>query len=122
MVDSAGRSSVRRWVLPSLVVLLVLGHACELPAYPDLIEWSHAAGESHHSDDAHHAGEPSLSCEPATAMPGSGQPLVPSVLEISVVPEVTEPAPAWLVTRSLEGFVRLASRVPLFLLHASLLI
>jgi hypothetical protein len=121
MADFVGWVSARRWPLPVLVLLLVLGHACELPAYADLIGTSHAAEESHNAGDGHHGGEPALSCEPASATSIPGQPQVVAP-EFFVVSPVDDPAPARKVARSFEGPLKFAVRTPLFLLHASLLI
>jgi hypothetical protein len=122
MVDFVERWSARRWVLPVLVMLLVLGHACELPAYADVVGSSHTAGESHHAGDGHHTGEQALSCDLATATSSPGHFQVTAAPEISVVSQVDDPAPARVVAGSFEGPARFAVRAPLFLLHASLLI
>ena len=120
MVDPV--ASARRWVLPVVVMLLVLGHACELPAYVDLVGSFHAAEESHHSGDGHHTGEQELSCDAvsATSSPGSLQ--VNAALSVSLAPRVDDPAPARIAVRSFEGPAKFAVRPPLYLLHASLLI
>lgn len=111
-----------RWVLPVLVVLLILGHACELPAYADVLASSHTAEESHHSSDGHHAGEQAISCDAIGVTSNAGQPQVGAALEISVMPEAIDPTPARVVARTFEGPAKLTGRPPLFLLHASLLI
>ncbi len=122
MVSLVERSSARRWVLPVLVLLLVLGHACELPAYADVVGTSQTAEESHHSHDGHHADEQGLSCDAATATSVPGHSRVAAALEISVVPQVNDPAPSRMVARTFEGPPKFAARPPLFLLHASFLI
>ena len=121
MADFVAWVSARRWALPILVLLLVLGHACELPAYADLVGTSHAAEESHHAGDGHHGDELTLSCDPtsATSVPGQPQVVAPEFL---VVSPVDDPAPARMAARSFEGPLKFAGRPPLFLLHASLLI
>ena len=122
MVSFVDRSSARRWVLPVLVLLLVLGHACELPAYADVVGTSQTAEESHHSHDGHHAGEQGFSCDAVSATSGPGHPRMAVALEISVVPQVNDPAPPRMVARTFEGPPKFAARPPLFLLHASFLI
>ena len=122
MIALSDRWATRRWVLPILVVLLVLGHACELPAYADVFVQSQTAGESHHSADGHHGGEPAISCDAIGVTSTAGQPQVGAALEISAVLEPIDPARARLVARSFEDFAKLVGRPPLFLLHASLLI
>ena len=120
MVEFVAWVSARRWVLPVVVLLLVLGHACELPAYADLIGTSHAAEESHHAADGHHD-EPTLSCDPTTAATsGPSQSQVAAAPEFSVVSQVNHRART--VARSFAGPAKFAHRPPLFLLHASLLI
>jgi hypothetical protein len=121
MVDFVERWSARGWVLPVLVMLLVLGHACELPAYADVVGSSQTAGEPHHAGDGHHSGEQALSCDPATATSSPAHPQVAAGPEISVVSQVDDPAPARVVAGAFEG-AKFAVRSPLFLLHASLLI
>lgn len=129
MIDFVQGSSARRWVLPVIVILLVLGHACELPAYADLVGSFHAAGESHHSSDGHHhssdghhTGSQELSCDAVSATSSLGQPQVAAAPELSVASPVNDPAPARMVARPFEGPAKFAVRPPLFLLHASLLI
>jgi hypothetical protein len=110
-----------RWLLPLLALLLVLGHACELPAYADLVISSHVtAGAGHAADD--HAHEPQISCDPVDMLASTGSvQVVPDLRAAQVVP-LGNPLPVRLVIASLEDSKRLPSRPPLFLLHASLLI
>ena len=121
MTPIVERWCTRRWALPVLVLLLVLGHACELPAYGEVIGLFHGTGESHHTGDGHHGDEQTLYCDPASATSIPGHPQVAAVPEISVVSQIEDPAPARVVAAAFEG-VELAGRPPLFLLHASLLI
>ena len=109
-------------MLPVIVLLLVLGHACELPAYADVVGASHTAEESHHAGDGHHGEEQTLSCDPTSVTSTTGQPQVAAAPEISVLSQVNDPAPARTVGRSFEGPPKFALRPPLFLLYASLLI
>jgi len=110
-----------RWAFPILVLLLVLGHACELPAYAEVIGVSHGAGESHDLGDSHHGDGQVLSCDAAPATSSPGHPQVAAVPQMSVVPQVEDPVPAGGVAGSFED-AKFAARPPLFLLHASLLI
>jgi hypothetical protein len=122
MTPFVERWCTRRWTFPILVLLLVLGHACELPAYAELVGSTHGAGdESHHAGDGHHGDEQVLSCDPVAATSGPGHPHVAAVPEVSVVSQIDDPAPARVVAGFLEG-TKFAGRPPLFLLHASLLI
>lgn len=107
------RLPATRWLLPLLVVILVLGHVCELPAYVELV--------SHHSTGGN-AGEQLSSCDalPATSGPGHSQ--VWATPDSAVVLPVVDPTPARGTAWSFEDPVTLVERLPLFLLHASLLI
>jgi hypothetical protein len=100
-------------LLPILVVILVLGHVCELPAYVELA--------SHHSAESN-ADEQLASCDavPATSSPGHAQVWTPS--DIALALPVVDPTPGHRAVWSFEDPVRLIERLPLFLLHASLLI
>jgi len=112
--------SVPRWLAPGLVFLLVLGHACELPALAEL--GSDAAEDTHPSAD-HHEDENLISCD-AVGVPSSAGYLLqpgPGLGVVEVLP-VTPPVPGRLIFSSQESSKRLLSRPPLFLLHASLLI
>ena len=121
-MSDAERSSARRWVLPILVLLLVLGHACELPAYAGLVGSSHAAEDRHHSGGGHHPGEPTISCDAVGVPSGPVYPQAGAALEISGAPRVDASIPARLAARSLEDAANVMVRPPLYLLHASLLI
>jgi hypothetical protein len=108
------------WLLPLLVLALVLGHVCELPAYVEL-------GSHHHSDGPHHSTEGNGHeqqgfCDAVTAPSTSSQVHhVWTGFDVVARPAV-DAAP---VLRSLGSFGKPAkrvSRLPLFLLHSSLLI
>lgn len=121
MLNSARLFAIPRWLLSSLVLFLVLGHACDLAAYVEGVDLSHPTAGGHHGTDAD-ADESHISCEPMEALssPGhadvapslhlAGTASVPARLDVAL----TRPAPA--------GSSGLPSRPPLFLLHASLLI
>jgi hypothetical protein len=120
MVDRV--APAHRWVFPVVVMLLVLGHACELPAYAGLVGSFQAAEESHHSGDGHHPGAQELSCDAVSATSSPESPQVNAALGVSLVRQVDDPVPARMVVRSVEGPAKFRVRPPLFLLHASLLI
>jgi hypothetical protein len=108
-----------RSLVPMLAFLLVLGHACELPAFADLV--SRAAEDAHHSAD-NHADEDLISCD-AVGLPSSTGYLQPSPsLDVAVALPVARPVSMRLIIWSPEDSNRLPSRPPLFLLYASLLI
>src|SRR5262245_18394878 len=111
--------SAARWFAPMLAFLLVLGHACELPAFADLA--LHATEAAHPSAD-HHADEDLISCD-AVGLPSSTGYLqvVPSI-EVAVALQVAHSVPVQLIISSPDKSKRLPSRPPLFLLYASLLI
>ena len=109
--------SVPRWLAPMLGFLLVLGHACELPAVADLL--SHAAEDAHHSAD-HHADESGISCDAVGVVSNTGSLHLGLGLDLADVVAVARPVPARKNVSSLNDSDRPPSRPPLFLLHASL--
>jgi hypothetical protein len=110
-----------RWLLPLLALLLVLGHACELPAYADLVTSPHLPeGAAHGAHD--HAHDPQMSCDPVDVLASSGALQVGPDLSAAQVVPLGSPVPVRLLAASLGGSKRLLRRPPLFLLNASLLI
>lgn len=108
---------VPRWLAPVLGFLLMLGHACELPAVADLL--THAAEDVHHSADEH-TDESLISCD-AVGIPSSTVSLHLGLgLDLAEVVAVARPVPAQLIVSSRDDSNRPPSRPPLFLLHASL--
>jgi hypothetical protein len=110
-----------RSLFPLLVLLLLLGHVCELAAALDVAIASHAAEDHHHqpggpSDESH------FSCEAIDGLPSSGAAKVTRGLASAVLPLLATPAPIPVVTPSVAESPPLRTRPPLFLLHASLLI
>ena len=110
---------VPRWLVPTLVVLLVLGHACELPAFADFVV--HATEDAHHSAD-HHADENLISCDAVGVPSSTGYLQVGPSLDVAVALPVARPVPVRLIVSSPGDSNRLPSQPPLFLLYASLLI
>ena|SRR5688572_14957445 len=108
-----------RWLLPLLALLLVLGHACELPAYANLVS-AHLAESADHA--AHHSHEPEVACDPVDVLASTGSAQIGPGLGATQVAPLAGAVPARVLTGSLECSKRLPSRPPLFLLHASLLI
>jgi hypothetical protein len=107
------------WLVAILVSLLVLGHACELPALADLAV---AATEStHHHETDHHSDDSQIVCD-AVGIPNTVYSHVGPGLEALGAISVACPVPVRLVGSAPQGSTRLPSRLPLFLLHASLLI
>lgn len=94
-------------------MVLVLGHVCELTAYVELV--------SHHSAEGN-ADEQLSSCDAVTAMSSSGQSLVWTGLDMAVALPVIDASPVCRTPQSFEDPDKLPNRLPLFLLHASLLI
>ena len=119
----AGRHLASLWFLPMLVVLLVVGHLCDLTAYAGTPVSSHAAESSHHSADGHGGEQLASSCDAvnATSSPGYSHHLYTGA-ELSVGLTAIKSTPARSAPRSFEDPARLRIRPPLFLLHASLLI
>ena len=107
-----------RWLLPALVLLLVLGHVCELPAYAGLL--SHHAHDAHHAD--HHADQPEISCDTVDAVSNTSSLHVAYLVDVAHAGSVRVPAPILRVDSSVEHSAIPRSRPPLFVLYASLLI
>jgi hypothetical protein len=121
MRSLVARVSPTLWLLPLLVVVLILGHVCELPAYVELGSHHHA-DESHHSTEGNGHEQPGF-CDAVTAPSTSSQlHHVWTGLDAVVARPAVDAAP---VLGNLESFgqpAKLVSRLPLFLLHSSLLI
>jgi hypothetical protein len=107
-----------RWLLPVLVLLLVLGHVCELPAYAGLL--SHAAHDAHHAD--HHADQLEMSCDAVDAVSNTSSLHTEHVAEVVHAGSELVPAPIQRVGWPVECSTIPRSRPLLFLLYASLLI
>ena len=110
---------VPRWLVTTLAFLLVLGHACELPAVAGLV--AHATEDAHHSAD-HHADENLLSCDAVGLPPSPGYLQVGPNLDVVVALPVASAFLVRLISSSPKYSNRLPGRPPLFLLYASLLI
>ena len=113
MPSFVDRLPATHWVLPLLVVMLVLGHVCELPAYVELV--------SHHLAEGN-ADEQLSSCDAVTATSLSGHSQVWTGLDVAPALQLVNAAPTRRMLQSFEDPANLPSRLPLFLLHASLLI
>jgi len=113
MPSFVDRPRATRWLLPILVVILVLGHVCELPAYVELV--------SHHPAEAN-ADEQLSSCDAVPATSSAGHAQVWTAPDIALALPALDPTPARRAAWSFEDPVRLVERLSLFLLHASLLI
>jgi hypothetical protein len=114
MVGLLGGRAAWRWFPSLLVVLLVLGHLCDLETLANLPD--------HHADTAAgHAGELVSTCDPAPATSSPTSARVWTALDVSgSLPRVA--AGSARVSRHSESSARLVDRPPLFLLHASFLI
>jgi hypothetical protein len=102
-----------RWLLAILVVILVLGHVCELPAYVELA--------SHHSAEDK-ADDQLSSCDAVASTSSSGHSQVSTGFDVAPALQLVDAAPMRRTPQSFEDPANLPSRLPLFLLHASLLI
>ena len=107
------RHPAGRWLLPVLVVLLLLGHVCDASALEQ--------PAAHHAGDGQ-SGEQLGWCDPAPAASSSGQTLSWWAGGVPAAPPVTDAIPARPVGPVIDGPTTPADRLPLFLLHASLLI
>lgn len=100
-------------MLPVLVVLLILGHVCELRAYVELV--------SHHAAEG--SGDEQLSsCDAVTVTSSSGHSQVWTGFDMAVALPIIDASPVRRTLQCFEDPAKLPSRLPLFLLHASLLI
>lgn len=119
MVDVTRVGGARRWLLPALVTLLILGHTCELSAYAELVS-EHAAGPhetSQHDDVDDHA----LTCDGTVVIPvHSVVKLSPALATATVVRAIVRVLP--LAPRQPARVERASTGPPLFLLLSSLLI
>lgn len=113
--------SAPRWLLPIVVTLLVFGHVCELAAFADLVVPFHPTEDRSAEGHGH---ESELSCDPLDAVSNTtGVPLASPIHGIAQSLPAGTSVPGWLVaSSSIERYKRLASRLPLFVLHAALLI
>jgi hypothetical protein len=102
-----------------LVTLLVLGHICDLPAFVDVI--AHTTGSAHHHQTDHHADDDQVSCDVVdatnTVVHQAGVAL--AALDVD---SIGGRPPIRLVGLAAHASVAPPPRLPLFLLHRTLLI
>jgi hypothetical protein len=109
-----------RWLVVVLVWFLVLGHVCELPTFTALVRSSHAATHDSHPHD--HSGTPQMSCESVDVVVTTGHIGLTPILGVAWTVSAADPVPAGIASAPRDGSTRPPDRLPLFLLHASLLI
>ena len=102
-----------RWLLAILVVILILGHVCELPAYVELV--------SHHSAEGS-ADEQLSSCDAVTVTSSSSHSQGWTWLDMAMALPGIDASPVRRMPQFFQDPAKPPSRLPLFLLHASLLI
>jgi hypothetical protein len=107
------RLPATRWLLAILVLILVLGHVCELPAYVELA--------SHHPVEGP-SGEQLSSCDSVTVTSSAGHSQMWTGLDMAVSLPIIDASAVRGTPRAFEDPAKLPNRLPLFLLHASLLI
>ena len=113
MTTRRHRHAAGRWLLPLLVVLLMLGHVCDLSAL--------AALDAHHQ--THGDGHAQLgSCEAMPAASSTGQARVCPAPIVAVALPVVDETPVRTGASVVEARPAIIGRPPLFLLHAALLI
>jgi hypothetical protein len=105
-----------------LVLFLVLGHVCELPAFADLAVASHPTGEDHRHAAHHHTDTTQISCDALDVVSSTGSVHGKPSLDVTEALPVASLIPIRFVSSSLDDSKRLPDRPPLFLLYASLLI
>jgi hypothetical protein len=108
-------------MLTIMVVLLVLGHVCELPAYAGLVTESHSS-EDRPADG--HGHESEMSCDPVDAVSSTVpvQVMGPVLETVQAIPATSALRGGPITPSSIERSTRRPSRTPLFVLYASLLI
>jgi len=121
MIASILPSRSPRWLVLVLLLLLLSGHACELPAYADLVVRADAAEEAHHAT-GDHGDEQVVWCDAVDVAPSPGCSLAGLGLDTAIAVPVAGPVPVGPVTQAPDDVGRQAIRPPLFLLFASLLI
>ena len=110
-----------RWLLVLLVLFLVLGHVCELPAYASLARPSH--GTAHGDHPAHdHPDQSQMSCEAVDVLATTGHVDPSPILDITRTVSSADPCSVRIASAPSDTATRLPGRPPLFLLYASLLI
>ena len=127
MLGLAGRIPAARWLFPLLVVMLVLGHVCDLPASVEAACHHHSAeGETHDHSHEGPAGEQVSSRDAVMATSNSGHFQVHNQgrtgIDVAAAFPVIDAPPLAKTLEALTDPGKLRSRLPLFLLHASLLI
>ena len=113
---------IPRWLFPLLVLFLVLGHVCDLPAYAGLAVSSHPTGDDHRHAADHQTDTAQISCDAVDVLSSTGSVHGRPSLDVTEVLPVASSVPIRFVTSSLDDSKRLPDRPPLFLLYASLLI
>lgn len=112
--------SPARGLLPLLVVILVLGHVCELTASVEFESHHHSDGSDHSTGDNSH-GQPGL-CDAVTAVTSVQYHPLWTGLDMAVTLLVVDASPFGRTLQSFGKPAKLASPLPLFLLHSSFLI
>lgn len=113
----ARRSGGARWIFLILSLLLLTGHVCVLPTHGHAAPAAMPAGAGHSHDGGAGDGVHGASCE-ALRSSGGSPTVAPSA--VTVVADVVAPCRRW-IGRS-DAPKAAASSLPLFLLHAALLI
>lgn len=130
MMRSDWRRSTSRSLVLMLSLLLSLGHVCELPVFADVV--AHVYGAAHHAPD-HHPDENQVACDAIVGVPSStsghpnlastsGPPNLGPSLDAAATPPVIGTVPLRVAAAASQESNGLPRRLPLFLLHASLLI
>lgn len=121
MKPSIHRLLSRRWLLPVLVMLLVVGHACELPAFGDLIGRHDSHGDDATPAEHDHEGAEALACDATLVVPSPAFAHASPAVVIAVAQPELAAVPVGL-SPTLSRATRSATGPPLFLLFSSLLI
>jgi hypothetical protein len=94
MVHSSRLLVLPRWLVPMLAFLLVLGHACDLPAFADLV--LHDTAAAHHPA-GDHADENLISCDAVGVPSSSGYLQLSPSLDVAEALPIADPVPVRLI-------------------------
>jgi hypothetical protein len=112
-----------RWLLPFLMLLLIVGHVCELIEYADSVTPPHLTAGAGYAAEGHEH-EHDISCDAVEALPSSAAAFSAPYVEASQAVQAGLPPslPVQIAPALLQDAKWPPSRPPLFVLHASLLI
>src|SRR5262245_54788099 len=88
---------IPRWLANALVLLLVVGHACDLSAYANVLAFSDAGEQAAHPV-GHHSEGAEMTCDAVDAVSTTNPVQVGAALELVAVLPVVAPVQVWPVS------------------------